>query len=231
MTKKVTVVLEEDLTGGPAGQTIRFAFDGAGYEIDLNAENAATFGRQLAPYLEHARRAGRAQPRRPGRTAAGRQRPGDIRAWAKEHALGRASAGASRPAWWNGTTRPAGASTNHQPACCHNRRAPRSEHRGRSPDGTAQLSAVEYEPATPSGPSPCTKRTCSGYKHRPLRGRSGRCHGRAGWISMQAERAWPGLLPWPTPCGKRTCRHLGGPITVRLPAYGRVRLLGTDGEI
>jgi hypothetical protein len=67
--------------------TIRFAFDGTDYEIDLNAKNAATFSKQLAPYLERGRRAGRAQPRRPGRTAAGRQRSGDIRAWAKEHGL------------------------------------------------------------------------------------------------------------------------------------------------
>ena len=64
---------------------MRFAFDGTGYEIDLNAKNAAAFGKQLAPYLEHARRAGRAQPRRPGR--ANRQRSGDIRAWAKEQGL------------------------------------------------------------------------------------------------------------------------------------------------
>jgi hypothetical protein len=87
MAQKVSVVLEDDLTGGPAAQTIRFAFDGIGYEIDLNAKNAAAFGKQLAPYLEHARRAGRPQPRRPGRTAGSRQRSGDIRAWAKERGL------------------------------------------------------------------------------------------------------------------------------------------------
>ena len=71
--------------GTTSEHTVRFAFDGTGYEIDLNAKNAAAFGKQLAPYLEHARKAGRAQPRRPGRT--GRQRSGDIRAWAKEHGL------------------------------------------------------------------------------------------------------------------------------------------------
>jgi hypothetical protein len=87
MAQKVSVVLEDDLTGGPAEQTIRFAFDGTDYEIDLNAKNAATFGKQLAPYLERARRAGRPQPRRAGRTVAGRQRSGDIRAWAKEHGV------------------------------------------------------------------------------------------------------------------------------------------------
>jgi hypothetical protein len=87
MAQKVTVVLEDDLTGGPAEQTVRFAFDGTDYEIDLNAKNAAAFGKQLAPYLEHARKAGRAQPRRLGRTTANRQRSGDVRAWAKEHGL------------------------------------------------------------------------------------------------------------------------------------------------
>jgi hypothetical protein len=87
MAQKVTVALEDDLTGGPAEQTMRFAFEGTDYEIDLNAKNAATFGKQLAPYIEHARKAGRVQARRPGRTAANRQRSGDIRAWAKEHSL------------------------------------------------------------------------------------------------------------------------------------------------
>jgi hypothetical protein len=60
VAQKVTVVLEDDLTGGPAEQTIRFAFEGTGYEIDLNAKNAVTFSKQLALYLEHARRTGRA---------------------------------------------------------------------------------------------------------------------------------------------------------------------------
>ena len=86
MAQKVTVELEDDLTGGPAEQTVRFAFEGSDYEIDLSAKNAAAFSKQLAPYLEHAHRAG---PRagRPARTVAGRQRSGDIRAWAKEHGL------------------------------------------------------------------------------------------------------------------------------------------------
>ena len=98
MAQKISVVLEDDLTGGPAEQTIRFAFDGTDYEIDLNAKNAAAFSKKLAPFIEHARRAGRAPSRRPGRTAANRQRSGDIRAWAKEHGLAASERGASRPA-------------------------------------------------------------------------------------------------------------------------------------
>jgi Lsr2 len=87
MAQKVTVALEDDLTGGPADETVRFALDGAGYEIDLSAKNARAFGKLLAPYVEHARRAGRAPGRRAGRSASSRQRSGDIRAWAKEHGL------------------------------------------------------------------------------------------------------------------------------------------------
>jgi Lsr2 len=87
MAQRVTVALEDDLTGGPADATVRFAVDGTGYEIDLSAKNAAAFGKLLAPFIEHARKAGRAPGRRVGRTASSRQRSGDIRAWAKEHGL------------------------------------------------------------------------------------------------------------------------------------------------
>jgi hypothetical protein len=81
MATKITVALEDDLDGGPAEETVRFAVGGTAYEIDLNKKNARAFRKQLAPFVEHARRAGRGQ-RRP-RTSSSRQRSGDIRAWAK----------------------------------------------------------------------------------------------------------------------------------------------------
>jgi len=81
MATKVTVALEDDLDGGPADETVRFAVGGTAYEIDLNNKNARAFRKQLAPFVEHARRAGRGQ-RRP-RTSSSRRRSGDIRAWAK----------------------------------------------------------------------------------------------------------------------------------------------------
>ena len=87
MAQKVTVALEDDLTGGLADETVRFAVEGTEYEIDLSAKNAAAFRKLLAPYIERARKAGRAQGRRARRTAASRQRSGDIRAWAKQHGL------------------------------------------------------------------------------------------------------------------------------------------------
>jgi hypothetical protein len=88
MAQRVTVALEDDLDGGPAHETVRFGIGGADYEIDLNRKNAAAFRKQIASFIEHARRAGRGQPRRAaGRTAASRQRSGDIRAWAKDRGI------------------------------------------------------------------------------------------------------------------------------------------------
>jgi Lsr2 len=84
MAQKVTVALEDDLDGGPADETVRFAIGGAQYEIDLSASNAAAFRRRLAPFIAHARKAGRGPRRRPGRSAGSRERSGAIRAWAKQ---------------------------------------------------------------------------------------------------------------------------------------------------
>jgi len=70
VAQKFSFLLDDDQTGGPAERTIRFAFEGTDYEIDLNTKNAAKFSKQLAPYLEHAHRTGRARADRPGRRQA-----------------------------------------------------------------------------------------------------------------------------------------------------------------
>jgi hypothetical protein len=87
MAQKITVVLEDDLDGGPANETVRFGIDGTEYEIDLGTANATAFRAQLAPYIAHARKAGREARRRPSRTAASRERSSDIRAWAKDQGI------------------------------------------------------------------------------------------------------------------------------------------------
>jgi nucleoid-associated protein Lsr2 len=91
MAQKVTVALEADLDGGPPDETVRFGFRGSEYEIDLSAKNARAFRKQLTPFIEHARKV-----RRGRRTAAGRRRSGDVRAWAT--ALRSVLAGGSPPA-------------------------------------------------------------------------------------------------------------------------------------
>src|SRR5262249_13693380 len=45
MAQKVAAALEDDLTGGPAAETVRFAVDDMDYEIDLSAKSAATFSK------------------------------------------------------------------------------------------------------------------------------------------------------------------------------------------
>jgi hypothetical protein len=87
MGTKITVVLEDDLDGGPADETIRFGLGGSQYEIDLNTKNATAFRQQIAAYLEHARKAGTAQRHRPARTSSSRLHSGDIRAWAKDQGI------------------------------------------------------------------------------------------------------------------------------------------------
>ncbi len=41
MAQKVTVVLEDDLDGGQADETVRVGFGGTEYELNLSAKNAA----------------------------------------------------------------------------------------------------------------------------------------------------------------------------------------------
>jgi hypothetical protein len=77
MAQKITVALEDDLDGGPADEGY------AEYEIDLSKKNAVAFRRKLAPFIEHARKAGRGGRRRAPRTASSRERSESIRAWAK----------------------------------------------------------------------------------------------------------------------------------------------------
>jgi Lsr2 len=87
MAQKITVALEDDLDGGPADETVRFGLGGSEYEIDLSKKNARAFRRQLAPFIEHARKTGRAPRRRPGRTTSSREHSGGIRAWAKDQGI------------------------------------------------------------------------------------------------------------------------------------------------
>jgi hypothetical protein len=87
MARRITVALEDDLDGGPADETVRFGLGGADYEIDLNKKNAAAFRRKLAPFIGHARKAGRAGHRRPARTASSVERSESIRAWAKDRGI------------------------------------------------------------------------------------------------------------------------------------------------
>jgi Lsr2 len=89
--QRIELLLEDDLTGGPADETVPFALDGKDYEVDLSARHAADFRRQLAPFVNHARPTRSRQPRR--RTTASRERSREIRSWAEQRGLGVAEHG------------------------------------------------------------------------------------------------------------------------------------------
>ena len=59
MASKTVVELFDDLDGGRADETVRFALDGVEYEIDLSVEHAAALRDTLAVYIGHAHRPAR----------------------------------------------------------------------------------------------------------------------------------------------------------------------------
>jgi Lsr2 len=82
--QRVEVRLEDDLTGGPADETVKFGLEGLDYEVDLSSRHAAEFRRQLAPFVDRARRVRSQRSRARARTAASRERSREIRAWAEQ---------------------------------------------------------------------------------------------------------------------------------------------------
>jgi len=84
VAKRVQVVLEDDIDGSPAAETLSFGLDGVTYEIDLSAANAAALRDQLAKWIGAAQRTG--GRRATGRRAAAPSRRTDVsavRAWAR----------------------------------------------------------------------------------------------------------------------------------------------------
>lgn len=89
MAQKIQTLFIDDIDGGAAEGTVRFALDGTEYEIDLNAKHSEELRSALGKYVNHARKVG--STRRAGR-AAGRAGRGagsalnttEIRNWARE---------------------------------------------------------------------------------------------------------------------------------------------------
>jgi hypothetical protein len=60
MAKRTIHMLVDDIDGGEADETVRFAVDGVGYEIDLSKKNATKMRNALAGYIEAGSKVGRA---------------------------------------------------------------------------------------------------------------------------------------------------------------------------
>ncbi|HSS67983.1 MAG TPA: Lsr2 family protein [Nocardioidaceae bacterium] len=83
MAQRVHIVLEDDLDGSTADETLTFGLDGTTYEIDLSKKNAAKLRDALAGYVGVARRV----PSRGSRRSRGRSSGGpsasQVREWAR----------------------------------------------------------------------------------------------------------------------------------------------------
>ena len=71
MAQEVKVILVDDVDGGPASETLTFAFDGVNYEIDLSERNAARLRADLEPWISAGRRV---TPRRSSAASRGSSR-------------------------------------------------------------------------------------------------------------------------------------------------------------
>jgi hypothetical protein len=85
MAQKIQTLFIDDIDGGEAEGTVRFALDGTEYEIDLSAKHNQELRTVLGTYVTHARKVGGTN-RRPVRAS---RKPSAIdtvavRAWARE---------------------------------------------------------------------------------------------------------------------------------------------------
>ncbi len=85
MAQKTYVVLEDDIDGGEASETVSFAIDGTAYEIDLNEKNAKALRDALAPYIGHGRKAPSASRRGRRSSSTSTHSAREIRDWARSH--------------------------------------------------------------------------------------------------------------------------------------------------
>jgi Lsr2 len=88
MAQKIQTLFIDDTDGGEAEGTVRFALDGAEYEIDLSASHSNELRDALTNYITHARKVGGAQRQRAARGRRGAVHSLDtakVREWAKEN--------------------------------------------------------------------------------------------------------------------------------------------------
>ncbi|GAB3491453.1 histone-like nucleoid-structuring protein Lsr2 [Flexivirga sp.] len=85
MAQRVQILLEDDLDGSEASETVNFSLDGKSYEIDLSAANSAQLRDDFAKWIGHARAVrGRTRVAAPTRSA-GRTDLNKVRDWGRKN--------------------------------------------------------------------------------------------------------------------------------------------------
>lgn len=85
MAKKVQIILEDDIDGSEAAETVSFALDGTTYEIDLNDANAAKLRDSLALFVGHAQKVSGRRGGAKKAAVAGGTAPKVMREWGKSN--------------------------------------------------------------------------------------------------------------------------------------------------
>jgi hypothetical protein len=86
MAQKVNIILVDDLDGGSADENVKFGLDGANYEIDLSAANAAELRTSLERFIDAGRKTSGGRAARAKAPAAGRNNASaQIRQWARDN--------------------------------------------------------------------------------------------------------------------------------------------------
>jgi hypothetical protein len=83
MAKRTITVLQDDLDGSDATETVSFAVDGVSYEIDLNDDNAARLRDDFAVWTAHATRVGGRRRTASASSSSSKEDLDAIRTWAR----------------------------------------------------------------------------------------------------------------------------------------------------
>jgi nucleoid-associated protein Lsr2 len=90
MAKSTITQVTDDIDGSADAETVRFAFQGASYSIDLAAKNLDKLTKALAPFIEHAskyRGTSASTRRKPGAKAVRSYDLVQLREWAGKNKI------------------------------------------------------------------------------------------------------------------------------------------------
>ena len=91
MAQRTQVILDDDLDGGQADQTVQFGIHGTTYEIDLSDANVQTLDEALRPFISAGRKVSGGRSGSGSRRSSGATTKTDpeqlkaIRTWAKDN--------------------------------------------------------------------------------------------------------------------------------------------------
>ena len=89
MAQKIQTLFIDDIDGGEAEGTVRFALDGAEYAIDLSSQHTDELKNALSKYIQYARKISKTT-RQPATRGGRRSSTIDtvaVRAWARENGV------------------------------------------------------------------------------------------------------------------------------------------------